>query len=65
MFSHPTLIDWKVDGIWLGSRMFVQYIICRCIALMTRTATLIDDVVAIQTPSVNLVHKNLNVFPFK
>jgi hypothetical protein len=26
MFSHPTLLDLKVQGMWLASRMFVQHI---------------------------------------
>ena len=29
------------------------------------TATLADDVISMQVPSVSFVHKNLNVFPFK
>lgn len=26
MFSHPTLLDMKVQGIWLASRKLVQHI---------------------------------------
>lgn len=65
MLSHPTLLDWKVHGMWLGSRMFVQYTVCCSITLMTSTAALTDDTVTEQAPAVNFVHKNLNVFSFK
>jgi carboxypeptidase D len=65
MLSHPTLLDLKVQAMWLGSRTFVQYFVCCSIALMMCTAALAADVVADQAPAVNFVHKNLNVFPFK
>jgi carboxypeptidase D len=32
---------------------------------VTSTAAFVEDVFGLQTPSVNFVHKNLNVFPFK
>ena len=65
MFSHPDLLDLKVQAMWLGSRMFVQYLVCCSIVLMTSTAQITEDVIAEQVPAVNFVHKNLNVFPFK
>jgi carboxypeptidase D len=65
MFSHPDLLDLKVQAMWLGSRMFVQYFVCCSIALMMSTAIIADAVISQQLPMVNLVHKNLNVFPFK
>lgn len=46
MFSHPTLLDLKVQGMWLASPI------------------LAEDVILTQVPSVDFVHKNLNVFPF-
>jgi len=63
IYSNPTLLDLKVQGLWLASRMVVQHLFS--MVLMANSAMITEDAVAVEAPAVNFVHKNLNVFPFK
>jgi len=65
MFSNPTLLNLTVQGMWLASRMFSSIFVLCSIGMMTNAAILTEDAASIEAPSVNFVHKNLNVFPFK
>jgi hypothetical protein len=64
MNSHPTLLDLKLQGLWLGSRMIVQHLYSS-VALTMNSAALTEDVISAQVAAVHFVQRNLNVFAFK
>jgi carboxypeptidase D len=64
IYSHPTLLDLSLQGIWLGDRkFFVFYIFSPSERVYAALISLFP--LQQQTPAVDFVHKYQHVFSLK